>query len=155
MDSDRLNKWLTLGANLGVLIGIILLIFELDQNRDLMRAQTRHQLAQGIVDIEMSGASNAQLMDILVRAEEGEQLTTSEDWQYRARTNALFRYWENVHYQFRQGLYDETEFSKQMETWGVTLQNYSHIRRYWCEVSSRYSPDFAAELDSLLINHAC
>lgn len=121
----------------------------------MIRAQTRHQLAQGIVDIEMSGAINAQLMDILVRAEEGEQLTTSEDWQYRARTNALFRYWENVHYQFRQGLYDETEFSKYKETWGISLQNYSHIRRYWCEVSLRYSPEFAADLSELLGENSC
>ena len=126
-----------------------------ETKRDMIRAQTRHQLAQGIVDIEMSGAINAQLMDILVRAEEGEQLTTSEDWQYRARTNALFRYWENVHYQFRQGLYDETEFSKYKETWGISLQNYSHIRRYWCEVSLRYSPEFAADLSELLGENSC
>lgn len=44
MDSDRLNKWLTLGANVGVLIGIILLVIELNQNRDMMRS---HLKAQG------------------------------------------------------------------------------------------------------------
>lgn len=39
MKSDRLNRWLTLGANLGVLVGIILLIIELDQNQDMLQAQ--------------------------------------------------------------------------------------------------------------------
>ena len=39
MDSDRLNRWLSLGANLGVLAGIILIFFELNQNADLMRSQ--------------------------------------------------------------------------------------------------------------------
>ena len=39
MDSGRLNSWLTLGANIGVLIGIILILIELNQNADLMRAQ--------------------------------------------------------------------------------------------------------------------
>jgi hypothetical protein len=39
MNSDRLTRWLTLGANLGVLAGIILILFELNQNADLMRAQ--------------------------------------------------------------------------------------------------------------------
>ena len=38
MDSDRLNRWLTLGANVGVLIRIILLVVELDQNRDMVRS---------------------------------------------------------------------------------------------------------------------
>jgi hypothetical protein len=39
MDSDRISRWLTLGANLGVLAGILLILFELNQNADLMRAQ--------------------------------------------------------------------------------------------------------------------
>ena len=39
MDSENLNRWLTLGANLGVLIGIILILIELNQNAALMRAQ--------------------------------------------------------------------------------------------------------------------
>ena len=42
MESERLNRWLTLGANLGVLVGILLLVFELNQNRDLVRAQTEN-----------------------------------------------------------------------------------------------------------------
>ena len=39
MDSDRLNRWLTLGANLGVLVGIVLLIFELRQNQEMLQTQ--------------------------------------------------------------------------------------------------------------------
>ncbi len=155
MDSDRANQWLTLGANVGVLIGIVLLVVELDQNREMMRAQTRHQIAQSIIDIQTADAANPQLMDVLVRAESGEELTTAEDWQYKARTNALFRYWENVHYQYRQGLYDEAEFSSQIATWGRVLTNFSHIRRNWCAFRSDYSADFAAELDSIVKNDAC
>lgn len=39
MNSDRIGRWLTLGANLAVLAGIILILLELNQNADLMRAQ--------------------------------------------------------------------------------------------------------------------
>jgi hypothetical protein len=39
MDSDRLNRWLSLGANIGVLIGIIFLAVEIRQNSDLARLQ--------------------------------------------------------------------------------------------------------------------
>lgn len=39
MQTVRLNQWLSVGANLGVLGGIILLIVELDQNSDLARLQ--------------------------------------------------------------------------------------------------------------------
>jgi len=36
MDSDKTNRWLTLGANIGVLIGIMLLVFELTENREMI-----------------------------------------------------------------------------------------------------------------------
>ena len=49
MDTDRLNRWLTLGANLGVLTGIILIFIELNQNADLMRAQMVQSRADNLV----------------------------------------------------------------------------------------------------------
>jgi len=39
VDSDRVNKWLMLVANFGVLIGLLLLVFEIRQNTDMMNAQ--------------------------------------------------------------------------------------------------------------------
>ena len=39
MDADRVNRWLTLGANIGTLIGLILVGFEIKQNSTLVRAQ--------------------------------------------------------------------------------------------------------------------
>jgi hypothetical protein len=62
MNTKNLNQWLTLGANLGVLIGIILLIAELNQNSTLMRAQifndrTDHGIAQFMTMAESSELS--------------------------------------------------------------------------------------------------
>ena len=37
--SEVINRWLALGANVGVLVGLALLIVELGQNSDLLRAQ--------------------------------------------------------------------------------------------------------------------
>lgn len=155
MDTDRLARWLTLGANLGVLIGLLLLIVELNQNRDMMRAQTRHELAMGIVDILQVPASNEQLASILYRAHSGEDLTAPELFQFRLRTNALFRYWENVHYQYRVGLYDEVEFARQRDAWKASLASSALGQTYWCQVRTFYSPEFMAELDALLTNDHC
>ena len=155
MDSDRLNKWLTLGANIGVLLGIALLIVELDQNRDMMRAQTRHEIADGIVDLLLVPASNQQLADVMYRAEKGGELTPLEEFQFRMRTNALLRYWEDVHYQYRVGLYDDVEFSKQREAWRSALNRSKGMRTYWCEVRTLYSPEYMSEMDGLLPEPGC
>ncbi len=152
MDSHWLNRWLTLGANIAVLAGILLLIAELDQNRDMMRAQTRHELAMGIVDLLQTPASNEQLADLMLRAHSGETLTPTELFQFQLRTNALFRYWEDVHYQYRMGLYDEIEFAKQRDAWKASLSHSQLSIRYWCQVRSLYSPEFMHEMDGLLEN---
>ena len=155
MDSDQLNRWLTLGANLGVLVGIVLLLVELDQNRDMMRAQTRHQLATALVELQIQTGTNQQLVELLDRADSGEELSDAEQRQVGYRFNALIRYWENVHYQYRQDLYDEVEFAKQREAWRATFDGGPAITRYWCNASSMYSPEFVAELDSLLPESSC
>jgi len=155
MDSVRLNRWLTLGANLGVLIGIVLLLVELDQNRDMMRAQTRHQLAIGLVELQIATGTNQQLVELLDRADSGEELTVAEQRQIGYRFNALIRYWENVHYQYRQGLYDEVEFHWQREAWKKTFEFGPAITGYWCENRLLYSPEFMAELDGLLPSPNC
>ncbi len=41
MNTEALNRWLTLTANVGVIAGIVFLAVEIRQNTDMMRAQTR------------------------------------------------------------------------------------------------------------------
>ena len=113
ISKERLIQSIALGANYVTILGLLLVIVQLQQNRALMRAQVRHELATTIVDLLNSSASNSQLASILRRAGRGEQLTGDEQFQFRLRSNALFRYWEDVHYQYRLGPYDEEEYSRQ------------------------------------------
>ncbi len=155
MDTDRLNRWLTLGANLGVLAGIILLILELDQNREMMRAQTRNEISVGIVDLLSQVATDPQLANLIRRADSGEDLTPDEFVQYNHRSAAMFRYFENVHYQYRLGLYDEAEYSKQKEAWRSFFAAAKTGAANWCDYRKTVSTDFMAEIDSLLPINSC
>ena len=155
MIRDWLRRWLTLGTSLGAIIGLVLVVVQLEQTREMMRAQMRHDLAMGIVELLNSAAENSQLAGVLRRGGAGEELTADEHYQFRARTNALFRYWEDVHYQYRQGLYDQDEFSKHKEAWRAYLAVSKGAISYWCEVRLLYSPKFAAEMDALLPSRGC
>ncbi len=44
MDSDRLNRWLQLIASFGLLVGIVLVIVQIQQASDLARAQLRSDI---------------------------------------------------------------------------------------------------------------
>jgi hypothetical protein len=55
--ADRLNRWLTLGANFGVILGLLILIVEVRQNADLTRAQMETGRNDLLAQIELSLAS--------------------------------------------------------------------------------------------------
>jgi hypothetical protein len=150
MSKERLVQWIALAANGGTILGLLFVIMQLQQNRSLMRAQIRHELATTIVDLLNTPAGNGQLASILRRAALGEQLTDDERFQFELRSNALLRYWEDVHYQYRHGLYDEEEYSRQKAAWKATFASSVRLVNYWGQVRTLYSPRFVSEIDSLL-----
>ncbi len=155
MDSDRLNRWLTLGANVGVLIGIILLIIELDQNRDMMRAQIRNELAIGVQDVLGIALADQDLADLLYRAETGESLSAAESWRVGYWDQLVFRYWENVHYQYRQGLYEESEFLPHRDAMLDLVTENPRMYSYWCKDRQIFSGPFMEFMDNLLDGPDC
>ena len=152
---DRISGWLTLGANLAVLAGLILVILQLDQNERMIRAQTRHEIAIGIAQLLMDTAGNPQLNELIVRDNEGAELTPAEAYQVQLRLNALFRLWEDEHNQYRMGLYDEAEFARERNTWKGVLQANHGVLVFWCGNRANFSAEFAAEMNGLLGPRVC
>ena len=155
MSGERRTRWLSFGANIGALVGLLLIVVQLQQNRDLMRAQIRHELSMGIVELLDTPAANSQLASVLRRGSLGEELTPDERFQFELRSNALLRYWEDVHYQYRQGLYDQGEYAAQKDAWSAALARSVGLVDYWCAVRTLYSPLFTSELDALLTTRTC
>ena len=150
MRGENRGRWITVVANLGVLAGLLLVAVELDQNRELMRAQVRHELSTVIHDHMMVIAQSPQLASVLHRGNAGEELSGHELAQFQLRQDSLWRYWENVHYQYRVGLYDQVEFRSHLDAWRVYMDNAAGAVPYWCIRRDVYSPQFRAELDGLL-----
>jgi hypothetical protein len=107
--------WLTIFANIAVVAGIVFLGLELHQNSQMMRAQTRHELAAGGVELNALTATDGALASIVLNHRAGESLSGVEQRRRASYMNAWLRYWEDVHYQYRNGLYDEGEFAQQRE----------------------------------------
>ena len=153
MRNIDLGQTLTLIANVGVIAGILLLVYELNQNRAMMEAQVRQQVSQGVVDLYFGVAANPDLSEIVVdfagRCTTMDECQSAEEFRFNQWSAATFRTWENAHYQYRLGLYDETEFSAQKESWRSILTRPGLANR-WRSVRMTYSPEFAAEIDALL-----
>jgi hypothetical protein len=152
---DKVNRWLTLGANIGVLIGIILLVVELDQNREMTRAQTRNDISQQLSNRLLMIASDNQVTSVLRRAEAGEDLTADEERQYFLYLVANMRDWENIHYQYRHGMFDESEFEAEKSAWQYRINSNKAFAGIWCPTRRNYSPEFAAEINGMLADDVC
>ncbi len=64
MTADSINRWLTLGANIGVFVGVILLLVELNQNATVMKAQISNERSSQGIDLFMSVAESQELSRI-------------------------------------------------------------------------------------------
>ena len=148
MNLDSLNKWLTLLANIGVIAGIAFLAIEIGQNSQMMKAQTRSDIAQSLTDILLSRAHSPYLSEILgIDPEETELIAES---RRTVLYLAQLRTWENIHYQYRNGMYEESEFIKEKLAWGLAINNLPDFKGMYCETKAVFSSELTNELDALL-----
>ena len=65
MTSEKLTRWLAIGGNAAVVVGLLLLVYELNQTRELTQAQMRSEISRGIYDLLAMTANNEQLADLM------------------------------------------------------------------------------------------
>jgi hypothetical protein len=156
MDSKNRTRVIVELVSAGaVLLGLIFVGLELRQNQQMMHSQIRNDLSVGLNDVLLALASNENLASAAARFENSEELTPTELEQIWTWENAIFRYWENVHYQYRNDLYDEIEFTAQQSAWNQSLTKSRAHQYHWCGWRQNYSPEFRVLMDGFLPNGVC
>ena len=141
-----------MAANLGVIAGIIFLALEVNQNNLLMESQTRANIASQISN-QLYQSAESDYLEIFT-SENFDGLTQLEITRRNRYLQSNLRMWENIHYQYRNGLYDESEFIKEREVWRNAVNG--NMRFIICnsQTSNLFSEEFFSELESLL-DQAC
>ncbi len=93
---DRLNRWLTLAANIGVLLGLIVLIFEVRQNADLARATLETAKNDQLAAIELNLAAPASATAWVKSIRAPETLTDAEVRMLESHLVAVVLQWDNM-----------------------------------------------------------
>ena len=150
-----LGQALTILANIGVLLGILLLVYELNQNRQTVQGQTRTSMTEGVTNLLYQLSTDPEVADVLYRGDIGGELTPLESRRYLYFVLAQLRYHENAFYQYQNGLYDESEYSAQRTLWRNNVFSRKGTVRIWCQEQAGFSPEFAAEVNSLLTTNQC
>ena len=96
MDSDRTNRWLTLAANVGVVIGLILVAYEvrqtnvaLDRDYDIFWTDVNGRLREGWREFNGRIINSEEVANIWLRGNAGEELSAIEAERYRYLANDI------------------------------------------------------------------
>ena len=67
MNFNRLNRWLTLGANVGILVGLGALIVEINQSNAIALAEMEQTRSDGLREWRQEWALNDHVVPMMVR----------------------------------------------------------------------------------------
>ena len=146
VDSDRLNRWLTLIANLSVVAGIVFLAFELRQNNLLLEAQARSAAAS--FRLEHNGRlMESEIAAIVVKLRRGEVLNDVEAYRYERIVHGIFVSLEVAYGDFQAGLITE------LPVIGVrhTFQVNPGMKEIWVRRRDFYGADFVRFMEENVI----
>ena len=112
MDIERTNQWLTLIANVGVLVGVIFLAVELRHSSNAISAQTQDSIADGFIQLNLATISDPTVGEnSVIGLYEPERLTNTEKIRFSMHMRALFNQFRRVHGLYRNGLLDESDWA--------------------------------------------
>jgi len=148
MSTEKMNTWLTLLANVGVLVGIVFLALEIQQNTDIVKAQTRDNISQKQVEWLRDIGTDPLAMELIRRGNSG-NLEPDEVLSYSFISQSNLRMWENEYYQYKMGLFDESEFQPRIERWKAIMPQSPGRKQVWGTVRTGYSTEFRGLIDRL------
>ncbi len=107
MNADNVNKWLTLSANIGVVIGLVLLIIEIGQNTEMMRAQINQSRTDTAISEQQAIFNSDYMPALLAKRDRGEPFSEEEIIRYGNYFRSNSRNQDNNLWQYNQGFLGE------------------------------------------------
>lgn len=139
MDSEQLNKWLTSLANIGVLAGLAVLVFEIRQNNELTLAQIEQSRSETLLQWRQEPALNPHLASIMAKGQQFvsevsdkpfNEMDNSEKQEVVEKTLEMFdpvervgavafvfrSFWdfETLYFQYKRGLVSESYWNERI-----------------------------------------
>ncbi|MBL4580371.1 MAG: hypothetical protein JKY29_01020 [Gammaproteobacteria bacterium] len=149
MNTDKLNHWLTLGANVGVLAGIIFLVYELQQNTLATQLDVASNFQNSFTDIEMLIAGEPEFAELLVKGREGENMSPTDQLRLGVFYTNVLRQWQFVHFQYLSDALDKEIWNGQRTYFDQLLGDDSGLLEHWKVTKSHYGSRFNDLIQSM------
>jgi len=148
LNLDRLNRWLTPLANVALLAGLVLVAYELNQNRALARMDLVNEgnVVQNQIWANLMGEVPG---DVIARAIECPEEMTYADFMAMdaflfTSMNTLYRNYELA----EEGIFTAEEWRQSVETYASWFLGNPFGRAWWTEEARTFFPsEFASYVD--------
>lgn len=148
---EKLNHWLTLLANVGVLAGIVFLALEIRQNT----AATHSATVQSVTDNSTTGlreyAANSDLSRIRLKGDFSHSaLTDLERFQYFAHNRGYWLHFQNVYFQIGLGALEPRAWATYKRIICVDMSSRPGLQVDWEQHSAVLDPEFVAVVEECI-----
>jgi len=146
---DKINPWLALVTNIGVLLGVVMLLVELQQNTRAIKNQTAYANISEWIALSREYALSPDLMEIVLRGNEGiENLTPDEYARYFQYLSSYIMITEVSFNSIEDDTFDYDEAANRR----FILQAFSSpgARAYWDAAKFSYTERFRNYMDEVL-----
>jgi hypothetical protein len=147
MKKIDVGQIITIFANVGVILGIVLLAYELHQNNELLESQANLVLLQNRLAGAEWIASDDSLGMALIKEQHGGELSPLEQLKLENYYYATLSKWEWEHRQNLAGLISADNLP--VNDWRAVFSSYPGFTRFWSdgEFQRRFSNDFIRFVD--------
>ncbi len=154
MQIDGLNRWLTLGANIGVVIGIAFLVVEINQNTVSTRIAARTSATQGDIDYMAHVLDSSVLASATAKTWANQELSHLETTQLIIFHEIRWRHYEGVFYLYMNGVISDQEWTGYESGITQSFQDdgvfWEISRDSWENTKAKLSEDFTAYVEELV-----
>ncbi|MEM5518456.1 hypothetical protein WNY37_15980 [Henriciella sp. AS95] len=128
---DRVNRWLTLAANLGVLLGLIVLIVEVRQSASMSRLSHETARAAMMTQMELSLASPAASDAWMKAIHSPVDLTDGELRMAETQLVAIMQQWDILFNMEQEGLVERARTKRHIENTAPFYFGSRFAKRWW------------------------
>ena len=118
MESSRLGYWLQVGANIGILLGLVFVGLQIQQDRELKRVEMVSRMVTDLFERELAAIGDEPYRAIVKAASNPEELTEEEIYVYQTYLNVILLGWHRRKSMEQNGLFD----SSWQETTGIPVE---------------------------------
>jgi hypothetical protein len=158
VNSDRVNRWLTLAANVGVIGGLLLVALQLRQTTTAILGATYQAGAESSAEWNKWVVEQVDLIPAAMRFRDSgrrDGLSAADQFRLEIMMMAAFRRLDGMFYQHELGLlgddYYETLFKADMETWVPRWRDWGLLNEgSQSYVARAMRPSFRAEVQKYM-----